>query len=52
MQTIARYALLRRHPSLFDTDAGWRDEWIAPALREALASADEGGRDLASSIET
>jgi len=42
LQTIARYSLLRRHPSLFDVEVGWRDEWIAPALREALASADEG----------
>jgi len=43
METIARYSALRRHASLFDCDAGWRDEWLDPALRQALAAADEDG---------
>mmetsp|Transcript_30410 Transcript_30410/g.51238 ORF Transcript_30410/g.51238 Transcript_30410/m.51238 type:complete len:463 (+) Transcript_30410:273-1661(+) len=36
--SIEAYRLLRKHPQLFDTAAGWQDEWFDKDLLSAVAS--------------
>ena len=45
-QTIDAYRAYCASPAFFD-EGGWRDEWLHPSLRSALARGEEGVRALA-----